>query len=187
MYNEKIVEVLLFRFLDSQIALDSTLIINNIYSALSLNTASFMYSNIVIISPCLLYQIDTRNSHLQYQTIKSCDSLNCISHRMSNASVKKEGSGKPNMLGWEKAAGISGTRPGLRLSLRRLVLVSTRDFHNVQKLGLSSKNSRQMHRQVSDYLQNHNLEILILLFQLCKAEANFSLRCSLARQQRNWR
>lgn len=46
MYNETTIEVLLFRFLDSQLALNSRLIINNIYSALSLNTAYNYVSHI---------------------------------------------------------------------------------------------------------------------------------------------
>lgn len=194
-YFERIerIEVLLFRFLDSQLALNSRLIINNIYSALGLNPAYFMYSNIAIISPGLLYQIDTKNSHLQYQTIKSRDSSphlsNLVTFHTACQMQEWNWKDKENLiyLDWRKSNGTSGPRSGLRLPLRGLVFISTRNFHSVQKLCLSSKSNREMHWQVSNYLRNHNLEILILLFQLCKAEVIFSITCSLTRQQRNWR
>lgn len=141
MYNETTIEVLLFRFHDSQLVLNSRLIINNIYSALSLNTAYFMFSNIATISPGLLYQIDTKNSHLQYQIIKSGDSLNYVSHIKCKCGNGRIGKTLYIQTG-EKAAGTSGPRSGLRLPLKRLVFIFTRYFHSVQNLGLSSRNNR---------------------------------------------
>lgn len=45
----------------------------------------------------------------------------------------------------QETAGTASLGSGVRLAFRRLMFISTRDFHIAQKLGLSSKNKRQMH------------------------------------------
>jgi len=47
-----------------------------------------------------------------------------------------------NLQTGQETAKTSGLRSGVRIALRRLMFVSTRDFHIVQKLELSSKNKK---------------------------------------------
>lgn len=94
-----------------------------------------MYSNIAIISPGLLNQIDTKNSHLQHQTIKSGDSkLRFTLHVKRKCGKGRIGKTLYIQTG-EKAASTSDPRSGPRLPLRRLMFISTRDFHWCTKAG----------------------------------------------------